>query len=145
MKKIVVIGSFALCLCFVTVAKETIYVDGKDKLPKIAQEFIEKALPNEYIVYVKVNKNIFGIGEFQVIMSSGVEIEFNDKGSLEGARARKIGIPQGIVSEKIWIYIKQNYKTQDIIKLRKKKDKTQVVLSNKVELYFDENGIKQFE
>ncbi|MBO7199767.1 MAG: PepSY-like domain-containing protein [Bacteroidales bacterium] len=129
-------------LCF---SKGNIFVEGKDKLPIKAQNFINYSFGAERIVYVKESRSIFLRKKFLAVFSNGMKIEFDSRGNWVDIKFVKDGLPNNIVSQKILDYLKENYVSAFILELEKmSRNMLRVLLSNKRELYFNQFGDRVF-
>jgi hypothetical protein len=129
-------------LCF---SKGNIFVEGKDKLPIKAQNFINSSFAKERIVYVKESRTIFLRKKFLVVFSNGMKIEFDSSGNWIDIKFVKDVLPSNIVSKKILDYLKETYVSAFILELEKmSRNMLRVLLSNKRELYFNQFGDRVF-
>jgi hypothetical protein len=142
MKKIIVfIGILFTTLGGMT--KENIFVEGIDKLPLEAQYFVNKYLPKERVVYVKISRNIYGQKKYLAVFSSGMKVKFNSNGTWVSMFSKQIGLPKSVIPQKIWEYVNELYFSVHIISIEKLRNKIlKIALSNNKELYFYNNGIK---
>lgn len=139
--KYVVFAIMFMMVCFTVFAKDNIFVEGKDKLPIKAQNFIDSNLVNERIVYVKESRVFFFKKEYLAVFANGLKIEFNSAGDWVDMLSSRNGLPQKIIPEKIWQYVNVYYMSTHIMEIEKKrKSVMRVMLSNKQELYFDRFG-----
>lgn len=113
---------------------------NESKLPKISKEFLQKHFPNDKISFVIEDKE--GLRTtYEVMLTSGKEIEFSKNGEWKEVDTKKEALPQGIVSEKIASYVKNNFDDKTyLVQIKKTFWGTEVELSNKLELEFSASG-----
>ncbi len=139
--KIFIVAVIMLGVSTVCFSKGNIFVEGKDKLPIRAQNFINSSFEGERIVYVKESRTMFLRKKFLAVFSNGMKIEFDSKGNWVDIKSKKEALPHTIISEKIWEYLKKNYVSTFILELEKmSRNVMRILLSNKRELYFNQFG-----
>ena len=135
MKELLVLAFIALAGFTANAQKVNITLK---ELPAAAQSFISANFPNQASSYVIKDKGMLEI-EYKVILTGGVEIEFDADGNWEEIESNT-PLPSTVLPETIAGYIKSNYKSQDVIKLEKKRTGYEVELANGTELEFDTKG-----
>lgn len=139
--KIIVLASLLLCISTLCFSKDNIFVEGKDKLPINAQNFINKSFVGERLVYVKESRTLFFQKKFLAVFSNGLKIEFDSRGNWIEITSKNVGLPRTILSIKIRRYLESYHISFLILEIeRKRNDVLRVLLSNKNELYFDRFG-----
>ena len=141
--KTVVVASLLMCVSLVALSKGNIFVQGKDRLPVKAQNFIDVNLEKERIVYVKESRTLFLRKEYLAVFANGLKIEFDSNGDWIDMLSDKKGLPKNLVPEKVWLYVKEYYASSDVMEIEKKrKSVLRVLLSNRKEIFFDREGRK---
>ncbi|MBR4301571.1 MAG: hypothetical protein IKT84_06615 [Bacteroidales bacterium] len=98
--KTVVVASLLMCVSLVALSKGNIFVQGKDRLPVKAQNFIDVNLEKERIVYVKESRTLFLRKEYLAVFANGLKIEFDSNGDWIDMLSDKKGLPKNLVPEK---------------------------------------------
>ena len=135
MKELLVLAFIALAGFTANAQKVNITLK---ELPTAAQSFISTNFPNQASSYIIKDKGMLVI-EYKVILTGGVEIEFDADGNWEEIESNT-PLPATVLPETIAGYINSNYKSQDVIKLEKKRTGYEVELANGTELEFDTKG-----
>jgi hypothetical protein len=108
------------------------------KLPVKAKEFIEACFSNETVSYIKIDKEIL-TSSYEVVFTSGVEIDFNNDGDWKEIDCRPLPVPEDIIPGVMLDYVGQNFPEASVVKIKRKK-RYELKLSNELELEFDKNG-----
>lgn len=106
-----------------------------EQLPAPAREFIELYFPEESISYAYVDDDMIR-PDFTVVLSGGVEIQFEHDGSLEKISVRT-GIPDGIVPVQIEEYVRTHYPDTLVVEYEVARKEYEVKLTNGLELKFN--------
>lgn len=142
MKAVIVAGLF-MCVSMVGFSKGNIFVQGKDRLPVKAQNFINLNLEKERIVYVRESRTLFLRKEYLAVFANGLKIEFDSDGDWIDMLSDKKGLPQNLIPENVWLYVKEYYASTNVMEIEKKrKSVLRVLLSNRKEIFFDSEGRK---
>ena len=137
----VILLSLVLCVSNLCFSKDNIFVEGKDKLPIVAQNFINKSFVGERLVYVKESRTLFFQKKYLAVFSNGMKIEFDSKGNWIDIESKDVGLPRSILTLKIRKYLESYHISFLILEIeRRRNDVLRVLLSNKNELYFDRFG-----
>lgn len=140
MKKIsLLIISLLLSIGIIKADSETITQDVS-QLPKVSREFVSTHFGEISIAHIVIEKNLLGIKGYDVILTNGIDIEFNKSGEWKEVDGNRSTIPTGIIPQAISNYIKMNYAGKEIIKIEKDWRDYEVKLSNGLELTFDNKG-----
>lgn len=114
--------------------------NNESKLPKLSQEIIKKHFPNEKASYVIVDKEGMRT-TYELMFTSGKELEFYKNGEWKEIDAKKEAIPQSIIPVAIREYVKANFANDVfVVQMEKKFWGIEVELSNKLELEFNKQG-----
>lgn len=109
---------------------------GKNQLPAQAQQFLNENFANIKISYAKQERD-FLERSYEVLLTDGTKLEFSSKGTWEEVDCKYGEVPAAIVPERIKQYIKENYPSDKVLKIERKRNNVEVKLSNKLELTFD--------
>lgn len=138
MRKLIIAIAAALMCVGATSAKQTARLCD---LPAPAQTFIDKNFGSKSFHHATVDRDgVFGGRDYDVILTNGTELEFNDKGSLTEIDCGTKAIPSGIVPQAISDYVKRYFNNQKIVKMEVKRNRYDVRLASGVELEFDGAG-----
>lgn len=141
--KAVIVAGLLMCVSMVGFSKGNIFVQGKDRLPVKAQNFINLNLEKERIVYVRESRTLFLRKEYLAVFANGLKIEFDSDGDWIDMLSDKKGLPQNLVPENVWLYVKEYYASTNVMEIEKKrKSVLRVLLSNRKEIFFDREGRK---
>ena len=97
--KAVIVAGLLMCVSMVVFSKGNIFVQGKDRLPVKAQNFINLNLEKERIVYVRESRTLFLRKEYLAVFANGLKIEFDSDGDWIDMLSDKKGLPQNLVPE----------------------------------------------
>ena len=73
--KMVILLSLVLCVSNLCFSKDNIFVEGKDKLPIVAQNFINKSFVGERLVYVKESRTLFFQKKYLIVVKMEVVLD----------------------------------------------------------------------
>lgn len=79
MKKFVFATVMALFAIQLVAARDVVTKD-EHRLPEKARSFIQQNFPDVGISYIKIDNEFFKGKKYEVVLTSGAEIEFNSKG-----------------------------------------------------------------
>lgn len=138
MKKSILFVLMSLFVFQIVSAKDIVLRDT-EKLPQAAKSLIEEYFPNEKISYMKVDEEFLNT-TYEVVFTSGNEIEFAENGVWIEIDCKRSEVPPGIIPENIVSYVKQNFPDAFVTQIEKKKFGYEVELSNKLDIDFDKDG-----
>ena len=107
-----------------------------EALPAKARAFITEFFPNEQVAYAIEDKE-HAHTEYEVVMASGMKIEFDNKGEWIEVDCKYTSVPEAIVPSKIGDYVKKNYPASKILEISKEYNGWEVTITGGVELTFD--------
>lgn len=107
-------------------------------LPQAAQTFVNANYPGEKISYITVDDDLIR-PDYKVVLVNGVEIQFNNDGSLEKIEARKTGVPENLIPAQIMSYVKNHYPDVFVTEYEIGTRHYEVKLSNRLELTFNKH------
>lgn len=120
-------------------ARDRVYRDAK-ALPAQAQETLRKAFPKSEVNRVKVDENMFGYRDYEVVLADGVEIEFDKDGDWTEVDCGHRAVPELFVIAPIRQFVKANHGKAVVVKVDKDRKSYDLELSDGTELKFDRAG-----
>lgn len=119
---------------------KNVYSRDVTVLPAAAQTTIKANFKSE-VSYIKVEKSLGRVTEYEVVLTDGSEITFDSKGNWKEVEVSiKSSVPQKIVPQAITDYVKQEQKKAKIVGIERKRYGYDVELSNGVEMIFNAEG-----
>ena len=107
-----------------------------NEMPLAAQEFLAEHFPGQSISVAK-QEGSFIEKNYDVIFTNGNKLEFDRKGIWTNVDCRYGSVPQAIIPAPITEYVKNHFPDSKVKKIEKENRKYEVVLSNDVELKFN--------
>lgn len=104
-------------------------------LPEAAQQFIAQYFAGTTVVNVELDDFIY-----EVLLSNGVELEFNMNGNWREVDCHTFAVPQGIVPANIENFVGTSYPNNFIVKIEINNQRYEIELNNHLDLVFDING-----
>lgn len=139
MKRLATIAALALCIGLSASAKDT-YARSASVLPRAAQTVLSSNFKAKVSV-VKIEKNMGGISEYEVVLTDGTEISFDRGGNWDNIEtAANKAVPSALVPASISSYVSKNQRGAKIIGIDRDRHGYEVELSNGVEMKFDRSG-----
>lgn len=109
-------------------------------LPTVARELIAKHFKAN-VSLIKVDKTLGHIDEYDVVLTDGTEISFDNKGNMKEVETSEAkAVPKGLVPAAITNYVASSHKGQHIVSLERKRSGWEVELSNGIDIRFDKEG-----
>lgn len=120
-------------------ARDKVYRDA-GVLPAKAQATLKNNFSKAAVNRVKVDKNLLGKCDYEVILNNGFEVEFNDDGEWTEVDGGHKSVPAAFVLPAIRKYVASNCKGASIVRIDKDSNDYEIELSNGQELKFDRAG-----
>lgn len=139
MKKFFAILALVLFAVVPMMARDRVTTDVK-ALPAAAQELITKYYGKVGVNHIKIDSNMLGKKDYDVVLNNGTELEFNDEGSLKEIDCGRNAVPNALVLKPILDYISKNFNGKKIVSMDIKSNKYEIELSNGLDLEFDRAG-----
>ncbi len=139
MKKILSLLAI-LILSVGTLAARDKYFHDASPLPTQSKTLIKKYFPNTKVAQVKVDSGVFGVEDYEVVLSNGTKIDFDKKGNWEAIDGGRNAVPNQLLLRSIRQFISSNYAGAKITKIDKERYNYEVELSNGIDLKFDRSG-----
>ncbi len=140
MKKFLLLVAVAVAGCFAAQAKDE-YVRDVNYLPQTAKSFIEQHFKTADVSFIKLDKTLGKVTEYEVVFQDGTEIDFDGKGNWDNIEMPvKKSVPKAIVPAEIAKYVGKNYPNQRIVSIDKDRSGYEIELQNGVDLKFNKAG-----
>lgn len=107
-----------------------------EKMPMAAQEFMKRYFPGKSVAVAKQEGSFIG-KNYDVIFTDGDKLEFDRNGGWTNVDCKYGVVPQGVVPQKIAVYVEKNFPGVGIRKIEKEDRRYEVELSNDVDLKFN--------
>ena len=136
MKKVILSGFFALCAFGMFAQADT------KNLPATAKDFIQQNFSSNTVEGVEENSKcqIWADDKYEVKLSNGIELDFDENGNIIEIDSQKDAIPMSALPSAIATYLKENYPDSQVIGWEKEKKSQEVELLDGTELEFDGQG-----
>lgn len=139
MKKLWTMFACMLLMVSVACARDKVTQDVS-LLPVEAREMIKRHFPNATISYLSVDNNVFVIKGYDVRLSNGTELEFNNKGQWTDVECKPHAVPASLIPAAIQKYLGQYHRDQRVVEIKHKRRGYEVKLANGLEVEFDNQG-----
>lgn len=110
------------------------------ELPVESRRFISAYFAQVDISHIKIEKNLLGIKNYDVILTDGTNIEFDRSGEWTDIDRNNASIPAALVPSDIASYVAANFAGKQIVSIEKEIRGYSVKLDNGIELTFNTNG-----
>ena len=111
-----------------------------NELPQVSRTFLNNYFNGNKVSHIKIDKDLFLVDSYDVILTDGTSVEFNRDGEWKEVKSFQQNIPDTLIPAEIRQYVSQNYPGQKIMTVERGKRKVSVDLANGLELKFDLNG-----
>ena len=111
-----------------------------NELPQVSRTFLNNQFDGNKVSHIKIDKDLFLVDSYDVILTDGTSVEFNRDGEWKEVKSFQQNIPDTLIPAEIRQYVSQNYPGQKIMTVERGKRKVSVDLANGLELKFDLNG-----
>lgn len=139
MKKIVSLVSIMLLVVSVACARDRVTQDVS-LLPVEARDMIKNYFPKAVVSYLKVDKKLFRVEEYDVHLSDGTELEFDAKGQWKEVECHPQAVPANLIPVSIRKYVNRYYGDYKVRKIKHNRRGYELKLSNGLEVKFDNMG-----
>lgn len=117
------------------------FIDGytldRSDLPQEAQDMLSEHFPKAKIGMIKIDGHLLKKTDYDVRLTNGTTIEFNNKGSWTSVNCNKREVPSSLVPSAIARSVKKNYSDVTIVSIKKTLSKYEIGLSDGVVLEYD--------
>lgn len=139
MKKLILILTAILCTGIYASARSP-YTHDAAVLPPAARQFLAKHFKGK-VSLVKTDKTLGMVDDYEVIMTTGTEVQFDRQGNWENVETSASSqVPPSIVPKPIADYVKSTHKGARIVGIERNKTNYEVELSNGLDLKFNKAG-----
>lgn len=139
MKKLFLFSVIALLAVQVTYATDVVTKD-ESKLPVPAKTFLNQHFSDAKISYIKI-ENEFPLGKkYEVVLTNGVEIDFDNKGEWKDIDCKRDEVPAALIPSYASNYVAANFVGEFITKIEKDRHGIEVELNNDLSIKFDNKG-----
>lgn len=107
-----------------------------DRLPEKARDFISVNFPGEKLAYAKQERDFLEVN-YEVVMVSGVKLEFDRRGEWTNIECRYSTISKNLIPEPIRNYVDEAYKGAEYREISRDRREYEVKLTYGLELTFD--------
>lgn len=118
--------------------------DKYSRDPNVLPIAARTALKNNFkgkISVIKIDKDFGRISDYEVILTDGSEVKFDNKGNWKEIESSPKGsVPAKLVPKPISDYVKAHQRKARIIGIEKERNGFEVELSNGIDLKFDSRG-----
>lgn len=143
---------FGLILACLLLSVTALFADNekitrdKSVLPSVSLNFLAEHFGKMDISHIKVESNLFGTKGYDVILTNGINVEFDKAGEWKEIEARHAFVPLKILPVKMSDYLRKNYPENTVISVDKDTRDYEVKLNNGIEIKFFLNGdFKEFD
>jgi len=119
------------------------YTINRDELPETARAMLDEHFPKAKVSMIKVDKHLLKKTDYDVKLTNGTKIEFNNSGKWTSVDCGKRAVPEALVAKAIRNYVTKNYSGSTLVSIAKKNIGYDVGLSCGRVLRF--NAIYQFK
>lgn len=113
------------------------YTIDRDELPQPAQEFLNEHFPKAKVSMIKVDKHLLKKTDYDVKLTNGTKIEFNNSGKWTSVDCKTKEVPQKLIPKAIRNYVSKNFPQTFITSIEKKTSGYEIELNDGVELKFN--------
>jgi hypothetical protein len=110
------------------------------QLPAAAQKILKTHFPKTGVNHIKIDSNIIGSKDYDVILDNGTELDFDNSGNLKEIDCGHNAVPAALVLKPIRDYVANNFKGRKIVGLEINSRSYDVELSDGLDLKFDRSG-----
>ena len=116
------------------------YTIDRDELPQPAQEVLNEHFPHAKVSKIKVDKPRLKKTDYDVKLTNGTKIEFNNSGKWTSVDCKTKEVPQKLILKAIRNYVSKNFPQTFITSIEKKTSGYEIELNDGVELKFNPLG-----
>ncbi|MDE6534336.1 MAG: PepSY-like domain-containing protein [Muribaculaceae bacterium] len=139
MKKLFAIMALVMLLVSPVCARDRVTRDVKE-LPAEAQTLLKKYYPKTGVNHIKIDSNLLGRSDYEVVLNTGTELDFDHDGNLKEIDCGAAAVPDGLVLKSIRDYVSKNFGGRKIVSLDINRNSYDVELSDGIDLEFDRSG-----
>ncbi len=95
------------------------YSINREDLPQAAREMLDEHFPKAKVSMVKTDKHLLKKTDYDVKLTNGTKIEFNNKGAWTSVDCGNKAIPESLLKKPMLRYVSKNYPDAKIVSIRK--------------------------
>lgn len=139
MKKILSVLVMAIVAVQFAFAGDVITKDI-NQLPLSARNFINQHFIKPQVAHIKIDSEVLS-KKYEVLLTNGIEIDFDGKGNWQEVDAKKGKVPATIIPSFVSNYLKtNNFTTEFVTKIERDRKGYEVELNTDLTFKFDKNG-----
>lgn len=139
MKKILSVLVMAIVAVQFAFAGDVITKDI-NQLPLSACNFINQHFTKPQVAHIKIDSEVLS-KKYEVLLTNGIEIDFDGKGNWQEVDAKKGKVPATIIPSFVSNYLKtNNFTTEFVTKIERDRKGYEVELNTDLTFKFDKNG-----
>lgn len=139
MKKILSVLVMAIVAVQFAFAGDVITKDI-NQLPLSARNFINQYFTKPQVAHIKIDSEVLS-KKYEVLLTNGIEIDFDGKGNWQEVDAKKGKVPVTIIPSFVSNYLKtNNFTTEFVTKIERDRKGYEVELNTDLTFKFDKNG-----
>ena len=139
MKKILSVLVMAIVAVQFAFAGDVITKDI-NQLPLSAHNFINQHFTKPQVAHIKIDSEVLS-KKYEVLLTNGIEIDFDGKGNWQEVDAKKGKVPATIIPSFVSNYLKtNNFTTEFVTKIERDRKGYEVELNTDLTFKFDKNG-----
>ncbi len=139
MKKILSVLVMAIVAVQFAFAGDVITKDI-NQLPLSARNFINRHFTKPQVAHIKIDSEVLS-KKYEVLLTNGIEIDFDGKGNWQEVDAKKGKVPATIIPSFVSSYLKtNNFTTEFVTKIERDRKGYEVELNTDLTFKFDKNG-----
>lgn len=119
------------------------YTIKRSELPAIAQQMLDEHFPKKKVSMIKVDRHLLKKTDYDVKLTDGTEIEFNNKGEWTRVDCKKKAVPEALVSNTVKKNVEKKFPNEKITSVHKRALYHEICLSNGSRHKYDLLGIYQ--
>lgn len=136
-----ILALLIVALCSIGATAAEVIVRDVASLPQTAQKFLTSNFKKANVSFIKIDKTLGIVRDYEVVLTDGTEIDFDsdgvwDKIEMPGTKS----VPSAIVPQSIASYVSKNYPGQRIVSIDKERHSYDVELQGGLDLVFDRAG-----
>lgn len=136
---IIILGSIGSILGIALCIEKDKVTQDTTTLPAESRLFLSDHYPEAAVSHIKIEKNLLGTKGYDVILTNGVNVEFNRAGKWKEVEGHRTVIPEALVPPAIIMYVRNNFADKEIVSIEKERRDCKIKLNNGLELLFDRN------
>lgn len=111
-----------------------------NQLPLSARNFINRHFTKPQVAHIKIDNDVLS-KKYEVLLTNGIEIDFDGKGNWQEVDAKKGKVPATIIPSFVSNYLKtNNFTTEFVTKIERDRKGYEVELNTDLTFKFDKNG-----